>query len=190
MTEHVSRMISRFSSVYGREITTGLVSEYELVLSDSPPVLVNAATDELLGTSQWFPKPAEVLSAVKRLQAEANPKPAEPEHWRGTTCRCLTCNDTGWVTCWHPASMVSAILVVRGQVPRDKLRLADCAAKCPCDLGQRKGGYASTFGPRWIAIDKRKTADEQIGDLLDWAANLPGRRVEELDQFNEWNSIP
>lgn len=186
MSDAVSRILSRFSSVYGRELSPELIAEWEIVLGEYPPALLTEACDELMGESTFFPKPAEILAIVRRLQAEAAKAQAEPdEHWKRDTYTCHICRDTGYVSVWHPFALQSALCLVRGQISRQSLKLYECAAKCSCQRGQDRPGKAQTLSNESVIIDRTASFQDQIESLLAWAKSRAfGQRVDEFDIWN------
>lgn len=173
-----TRHIALLCTTFNKPIEPLLVDGYLSVLMDLDSTLLRDAIKNLTATSQWMPRPAEIVSEVRRLDAEANPYQEETAHWRLDTYDCPKCLDTGYVTVWSPQAMKLAIQAVRdGALVLGHARgLYECVAKCVCEIGQKKlGGAATLRVPPMVVIDRRKTVAGRNADLLEWAAEHTGR---------------
>lgn len=189
----VARLCTCFNVPASDDLTTGYVS----TLDDIDPVIIEAAADELLKESTWMPKPAEIRKVAKRIAAESPSQPAEPEHWQRDAYRCQNCRDSGYVCVWHPTAMQSAIWHIRGLIPRERLRLPTCDARCTCSIGMAKPAGVSKRkytgsdaapepvryrSPPMIHVDPSMSATQQIDTLLAWA-----RTWEPKERDYEWD---
>lgn len=201
----IAAIVARLCTCLNATVSDDLTEGYLTALEGIDPVFVQAAADELLLESTWMPKPAEIRKVAKRIASESSTQPAEPEHWRRDAYLCQTCRDTGYVTCWHPRAMQSAIWHVRGKIERDRLQLPTCDARCTCSIGilkpsgvrKRKRQDGSDVDEpvryddwRMIHVDPALSAAQQIDVLLAWAREWkPKPKIgDRIDEFDTWNS--
>lgn len=111
-----------------------------------------SATDDMHSgreeAPQYFDRHPTCVAAIaakrRRTRSTGTKRFVEGEY----TYRCLTCRDSGFVTCWHPKTLVA---LARGEnVPN-----TTCAVRCTCDMGMdRKAVSDSCYSPaKWLRID-------------------------------------
>lgn len=108
-------------------------------------------------------------SSEKRLQVYGG----EPSY------RCLQCRDEGLVMVWHPDAMKLA--AESGELPRKRY---EAAVRCDCEAGSSRNRPEPQYDAnRWLLIDRRKTTQENIADLIDFMADYRDRAVLSMPNY-------
>lgn len=187
-----SHAISRLCTAGRKEITPELLAFYtEAWEGDAlDPERVDAATRRWVREQKFMASPAEICELVVSMMVEeaARERGPEPEpHWRRSSFRCRECEDTGFVTVWHPAALKAALEFVAGRLDRPGLRrqALKAAARCSCDIGQARGGSARIFDGRMVRVE-RGDGELGVGTLIEWGrAWRPGNYVPEFGNYGD-----
>ena len=111
---HVAEQYQRICAAKGRKLDLAQLGVWNGIVGGESPSILRMATDQRLKVEGWWPDAGDLLSTVKRIEAESGSTTKEPEHWRRHTVKCKQCQDTGYVTIWATNAMSAALAVVRG----------------------------------------------------------------------------
>lgn len=119
---------------------------------------------------------------------------------------CLTCEDTGAVTCFHPVGMAAAIEVVKGMRTPDSVPLTQCAVPCTCRrgdlisvatanqserMGRNRPPDIRITDSRAVRYHASLTDDMARAVIIDWAreyqAKVDQRQHDRYGVFEEFN---
>jgi hypothetical protein len=95
--ERVMRMILSLAEMYGEGLSDDRTDGYVEALLDVPVELLRLGFQRHIRLSKWFPKPAELRSAVDRERAERAPSDILAFTTRGQAPICARCEDSGWL---------------------------------------------------------------------------------------------
>jgi hypothetical protein len=117
----------------------------------------------------------------------ASRREAKPVYHGGERAvRCRDCQDTGYVTCWHPR----ALAALAACPPFRSGALVSCAVPCHCDsalrhIDPRSRGNATRYeSARWCKLDWLRVGDRQVMA----SPSDPEQQAAALAWLEEWRN--
>lgn len=200
----------RMTAAYRCQVSGAELLEWEDALSGATDDELNLATSQLIKSSKYMPRPADVWTVIDRVRVERAPAP-EPveEHWHRRTYTCPACQDTGLRTVWHPQTMAASVKFVRGQMTEEawRCKVSTCCVKCICGMGKAKRLHKDRrFEPAryngddyepgeltyrseiMVEVDRSLSLTDRVEALQDWARSYEDRRpANYVEAFDDWN---
>jgi len=168
---------SRFTSLKGRLESESLKAWFQCLRSVDFEEACKISDDMFSGVEdppRWVDSHPRAIRAIsnKRQYGEANTHREHPEKPRERfidgqqVFDCAKCEDSGWLTAWHPIAVEAA----RKGVFKKEKHILTCAIGCDCSWGKRNAELLNDPPPMvddsWIIVSGITSSDEEINKLF------------------------